>query len=1133
MNRHRVFTDGWQFAKVKGLSGDYPTEFLPVELPHDWLIEDTLNLYQDSIGWYKKVFTYDGQSSSVSIHFDGVYMDCVIFVNNQKIGEWKYGYSAFEFDITSALTIGENEMVVKVTHQSPNSRWYTGAGIYRDVWLSERGPSYIESNGLYITTTKVASTSYQLDVETSVKVEAPLILVQKVTDKGRTIATSEEPVNSSGTKMTTFSQLDVDEWSPDHPKLYDLETTLVDPVSQRVIERQTTAIGFKTVDMIPDKGFFLNGQSMKLRGVCEHHDLGALGSAFNVSAMRRRMTLLKNMGVNAIRTSHNMPAKAFMQLADEMGFLIVSESFDMWERPKTTYDYARFFKEWAYEDVKSWVKRDRNHVSLMMWTIGNEIYDTHADERGLEIAKELVSYIKEFDPKENAKVTIGSNYMPWENAQKVADFIKVAGYNYGEKYYEEQHKEHPDWVIYGSETGSIVQSRGVYHFPLKQSVLADDDEQCSALGNSATSWGANSLEQLLTEDRDTPYSLGQFIWTGFDYIGEPTPYHTKNSYFGQLDTATFPKDTYYIYQAAWTEFKTNPMIHLFPYWDFNPGQTIDVRVATNAPRVKLFLNDKEIGERLINHQEDYDIIPSWQVAYEPGELKAIAYDEQNQEIGRSIRHSFLDAKKIKLNPDKTELIADGKDLIFVEVTAEDQYGHSVENATNRVTVDVTGAGRLVGLDNGDSTDYDQYKGVSRRLFSGKVMAIIQATGEEGSINIDVRSKGLESACMTLAAIKTESILSPNIQAVNRSRPIETGLLDDIPVRKIELTSSKGQHLHPETKETIVKAVIYPKDASYKDLEWRIVNDAGVEMTHAELEADGDQARIIAKGDGPFRVRCTSKNGTEKVKLISELVMVITDMGLAYKDPYELVSGSLYDNFRGDLSNGNERGVATSRDGETVVGYHDIDFGSYGSDRITLPIFALSDEDYLIDIWEGDPKDKSSTKLLEAHYQKESRWNTYQEETYTLPKRLTGVTTLYFVMQAKVHLKGFYFEKQNRAFVYNKAVDADFIYGDAFDIKDEQVTHIGNNVSLVFKDMDFSTQEATELIIEGHSLIDKNTIHVRFEEEEGNNVEQVVDFTQTSETSNVHFTLKPLIGRGTLTFIFLPGSQFDFKGFKFN
>ena len=346
----------------------------------------------------------------------------------------------------------------------------------------------------------------------------------------------------------------------------------------------------------------LNGKKIKLNGVCEHHDLGALGAAFNKAALKRRFVILKEMGVNAVRTAHNMPAVELMELADEMGILIVSEAFDMWEKSKTPYDYARFFKEWAHIDVKSWVMRDRNHPSLLMWSIGNEIYDTHAGERGQEVTKMLMDYVLKYDPRENAKVTIGSNFMPWENAQKCADIVKVAGYNYAEKYYKKHHEEHQDWIIYGSETASIVQSRGIYHFPFEKSILADDDEQCSALGNSTTSWGAKSAEACIIAERDTPFSLGQFIWTGFDYIGEPTPYHTKNSYFGQIDTATFKKDSYYIYQAEWTDYKTKPMVHIFPYWDFNKGQMIDVRVCSNACKIELQLNGITIGTHVIDHE---------------------------------------------------------------------------------------------------------------------------------------------------------------------------------------------------------------------------------------------------------------------------------------------------------------------------------------------------------------------------------------------------------------------------------------------------------------------------------------------------------------------------------------------------
>ncbi|GAA0358712.1 hypothetical protein GCM10008932_09270 [Alkalibacterium iburiense] len=1131
MNQIKLFTQDWQFAKVEGLSHEKPNTFEPVELPHDWLIGNTRELYQDSVGWYKKTLNYEGDYQTVSLLFDGVYMDSTLYVNDTKIGEWKYGYSAFEMDISEALVKGENDILLKVVHQSPNSRWYTGAGIYRNVWIKLNGPSYIETDGLYISSHKENQT-YRMEIETDVQTEEPIKLKHTLFKKDHLIQEVETQVSEKGTVSLSLEDLTVEEWEPDAPHLYELETVLMHKESDEVLERRRTRVGFKTVNMDPDKGFILNGKRMKLKGVCEHHDFGALGSAFNTAVLRRRFTLLKEMGVNAIRTSHNMPARELMELADEMGFLIVSESFDMWERPKTTYDYARFFKEWAYKDIRSWVKRDRNHVSLIMWTIGNEIYDTHADERGLEIAKQLDSYIKEFDPKSNAVVTIGSNYMPWENAQKVADFLKVAGYNYGEKYYEDHHEAHPDWIIYGSETGSVVQSRGIYHFPYKQSVLADDDEQCSALGNSSTSWGADTPEEILTYDRDTPFSMGQFIWTGFDYIGEPTPYHTKNSYFGQIDTATFPKDTYYIYQSAWTHYKDKPMIHLFPYWDFNPGQTIDVRVATNAPKVVLYLNDEVIGEKHIDHQNDTDITPTWQIPYEPGELKAIAYDEQDVEIGRSVRRSFRDAKELILTADKPEVKADGRDLIFVEIGALDAEGNPVENATNRVEVHVSGAGRLVGLDNGDSTDYDQYKGISRRLFSGKAMAIIQATTETGPIEVEVSSNNIKSAQLTLHAVEAETVFIKEAQHKNTERAIETGQSDELPVRKIELTSSNGLHLHPDNTETIVEATLYPENTTYTDLEWSIVNDAGVEMTHASLIVGGPKAIVTAKGDGPFRVRCTTKNGTDKIKLISELDMTITDMGTAYKNPYELISGSLLDDSMGDVSNGNERGVATSRDGETIVGYHEIDFGAYGSDTITLPLFTLSDENYVIEIWEGHPKKEGSILLKEAHYQKVSKWNVYQEESYQLSKRLTGVTSLYFMMHAKVHLKGFYFEKQNRAFSYNKAVEADFIYGDAFEQTEEEVRQIGNNVSLIFEDMDFSDKEAGEILIEGHSPIEKNTIHVRFEGESGSQVNQLVEFTQTNKTESKQFDLTPLSGKGTVTFIFLPGSQFDFKAFQF-
>ncbi|WEG11869.1 glycoside hydrolase family 2 TIM barrel-domain containing protein [Pullulanibacillus sp. KACC 23026] len=1139
-----LFNDRWQFAKSP-LEVTDPTHltFQPIDLPHDWLIADSLNLYENSIGWYKKTFHCSEKADHLLLNFDGVYMDSTLYVNQQLIGEWKYGYSSFEHEITDAVVIGENEILVKVVHQSPNSRWYSGAGIYRNVWLKERNKTHIKTDGIYISLNQ-SENNWTIEVETDLSVSEDVKLSHQIFYKENLITT----VSNTLTAAPHFESDVLDRqmiqikdphlWSPDFPNLYQLVTRL-EPITEEsqmskmeALEGLTQNIGFRTIQLDPNEGFILNGNKLKLNGVCEHHDLGALGAAFNKTALKRRLSLLKEMGVNAIRTAHNMPAPELMDLADEMGFVIVSEAFDMWERPKTTYDYARFFKEWAKTDVKSWVMRDRNHPSLGLWSIGNEIYDTHADDRGLAIAKMLMEEVRKYDPKENARVTIGSNYMPWENAQKVADLVKVAGYNYAEKYYHTHHTEHPDWIIYGSETASVVQSRGIYHFPYDASILADDDEQCSALGNSSTSWGAKSAEACILAERETPFSLGQFIWTGFDYIGEPTPYHTKNAYFGQLDTATFKKDSFYIYQAAWTDYKTHPMVHIFPYWDFSPGQMIDVRVASNAPRIELLVNGESVGTHDIDHENGTQLVGWWKIPYTHGELKAIAYDETGRVIATDVQHSFGNQSSICLTPDKDELTANGTDLMFVEIAIKDASGHMVANATNRVHVQVTGAGRLVGLDNGDSTDYDSYKGLSRRLFSGKLMAIIASTLEPGTIKLEVSSKGLETVTADYTAVPSqESLQGVSAQMKNSDSPILLGSLDELPLRKIELISESGQLFNEETKEMMVRAKLYPEEASYQEVQWSVVNETGIESNMAKIEACGHEAKVTALGDGEFRVRCTSKNGGEKVRLISQLEFKATGLGTAFKNPYEFISAGLYDYSKGELGNGNERGVATSRDGETQVGFRGIDFGSYGSDTITLPIFALSGDEYPIQIWEGMPDEPESVFLGEFIYQKESKWNVYQAETYQLPKRLKGITSICFVLHQKVHIKGFSFEKQTRAFEQNSARDCDSIYGDSFVLTDNCVENIGNNVSLVFDHMDFAQNGASKIRIYGRTPLPNNTIHIRFENQNGES-NQIVEFRQSESYEEQVFNLDTITGEQKVTFIFLPGSQFDFGWFRF-
>lgn len=1129
---------GWSFLKTK-IDTDISElenkwqEFEEVDLPHDWLIYDTQNLYEDSTGWYLKKFDMDVNSKEkYFLYFEGIYMDSTIYVNGQVAGEWKYGYSSFSVDISSYINQGENTVLVRVSFKSPNSRWYSGAGIYRDVWMITVSDTYLPLYATYVST-RPQEEDYILRIETEVLGEgAQRAKIQyKLLDSAdKEVAMKFIDRSANAEEYLIHKPL---EWDIIHPVLYTLCTQLV--LDGEVLQEEKERIGFRNLEFSAENGFFLNGRNIKLNGVCEHHDLGALGAVFNKTAAKRRLVLLKEMGVNAIRGTHNMMAPGMLQLADEMGFLFISEAFDMWEKGKTPYDYARFFPDWWQKDVESWVKRDRNHPCVIMWSIGNEIYDTHVDERGQEITKALKDAVELYDPCKNAVATIGSNFMPWENAQKCADILKVAGYNYSEKYYVEHHKKYPDWIIYGSETSSIVQSRGVYHFPLRASILSDDDEQCSALGNSTTSWGAKSMEECISYDRDTEFSMGQFIWTGFDYIGEPTPYHTKNSYFGQLDTAGFPKDSYYVWQSAWTDYHKNPMIHVFPYWDFNEGQLIDVRVCSNAPEVELFVNGRSLGRQRLNHEvgSGKHLIADYQIPYEDGSLLAYAYDENGKEIAREEKRSFGNSKRIVIRPENTQIQADGKDLLFLEIGTLDCEGNPVENASDRVFVEVEGAGRLIGLDNGDSTDYDQYKGKSRRLFSGKLLAIVQACLEPGEIKVTVTGKNLEAASIICQSISTSSEELPTITALqeNINREIQMGNADEIPVRRIKLKAIAGNCFTPDKKILEVEASLEPANATDQEIEFEAVNEKGVASNLVSLQSEGHRVVMTAIGDGEFYLRCKSKSGTDKVRVISQLEFSIQGLGQAYLNPYEFISGSSYTSFAGEVSNGNERGVATARKGETVVSYGNIDFGPIGSDEITIPIFALDSSEYPIQIWEGIPHEEGSTLLADVIYQKPSIWNVYQEENFELSKKVKGISTISFVVQQKIHIKGFSFTKKEKAWMQLNAIDADAIYGDSFTKKSFTVEEIGNNVSLLFEAMDFKDRAISSLTIKGRALKAGNTIHVRFyngQEE----MKQIVEFTQCAEWEEQSFSLEPVCGKWDVSFVFLPGSCFDFEWFYF-
>lgn len=1154
MRKKQLFNNGWQFTK-QPIGTQLQTiienniTWSAIEIPHDWLIYDTNNLYETGEGWYKKNFLISSIAHQViSLCFEGIYMDATVYVNGVVVGEWKYGYSSFEFDITKHLTVGDNEVIVRVVHQSPNSRWYSGAGIYRNVWLKTTALTHIVTDGIYIATKKNQDT-WQVEVETEavyeVETEAGCEIEIKHTiydREGVEVAASVNIVMLNQ-KIASVLEAEANEgkikadiqeitlhnpilWSIENPYLYTLKTELL--IDEQVVDAESQNFGFRTLRFDSKEGFFLNEQYVKLRGACEHHDLGCLGAAMNKTALRRQLTMLQEMGLNAIRTSHNMPAVELMDLADQMGILIISEGFDMWERSKTDFDYSRFFKDWYKKDVDSWVRRDRNHPSIIMWSIGNEIYDTHADVRGLEVTKLLKAQVLLHDPKQNGYVTFGSNFMAWENTQICAKELPVVGYNYGEHLYDQHHEKYPDWVIYGSETASIVQSRSIYHFPASQSMLANDDEQCSSLGNCTTSWGAKSTMKCITDDRDAKFCLGQFIWTGFDYIGEPTPYFTKNSYFGQIDTAGFAKDSFFLYQSEWTDYKKKPMVHILPYWDFNEGQLIDIRIYSNAPRTELFLNEESLGSYEIDHEKGLQLSGQWQVPYRKGVIKAVAYDENNKIIAVDEQSSFGDATEIALQVDKTELKADGQDLIFVTIGATDAEERFVANANNRVEVEVTGAGRLVGLDNGNSTDYDQYKGTSKRLFGGKLLAVIAAKFIAGDIYVKVSSKGLASKELVLKAIPADYIsgVSETLIENNKSQP-----MDEIPIRKINLINTGVNHFNESVTSTKVIAEICPTSATYEDIKWSVITSSGVETNIATLTPSGKETVITAKGDGIFRLRCSASNGSTRAEIISELEFEISGLGSASINPYEFVSGGLYQASNCELGNGNLRGVATLNYDESHVGYQGIDFGEYGSDEITIPIFHFENDPLPIEIWEGMPKEEGSRLVDVVAYQANSIWNTYQSNTFKLSRRLKGITTLCFVVKEKIHIKGFQFKKLEKAYEQLLATESNHIFGDKFSITSQAVEQIGNNVSLEYENMDFGETGLRKIVICGRSHIEINTIHIRFHCDNGD-INQIVEFPYSEEYREQEFNLEKIVGKQKVNFVFLPGSKFDFKWFRF-
>lgn len=1126
-----LFNDGWQFClcdigtELSALPGRH---WYDVELPHDWLINDTSKLYETGEGWYRRSLPCSAEqlSGRVLLNFDGVYMNSTLFVNGKEAGSWTYGYSAFEHDITDFLHEGENELLLRVSHQSPNTRWYSGAGIFRDVMLKLRPAAYIGTNGVYIHSAPQPEGGWTTEVETDVVGEASDIrmLLEVFDPAGASMGGYglEAHFDGGHEKFTaSFNSTDPELWSVDDPMLYTLKISLYS--GSELLDCVNETFGYRTAEFDPDRGFLLNGEPVKLHGVCMHHDLGALGSALNEAALARQLRIMKEMGVNAIRTSHNMPARQLVQLCDEMGLLVDSEAFDMWEKPKTEFDNHRFFTEHAERDVRSWIERDRNHPCIIMWSIGNEINDT-IDPHGLDITKRLYEYVLKYDPKGNAAPTIGSNYMGDENAQKCSDVVKLAGYNYSEYLYDEHHAKYPGWVIYGSETASAVRSRGIYRFPAELPLLTGEDCQCSSLDNSVVGWGSSAMKSWRL-DRDCPFCCGQFIWTGFDYIGEPTPYNTKNSYFGIVDTAGFPKDIYYFYQSVWLSPEQKKVLHIVPsYWDFIPGQEIDVLIYSNARDVELFLNGKSVGTHVMELETSQDMRAHFKVPFEPGVLRVVGHFADGSECSE-VLHTPSDPAAVVMTSDKETLLADGRDIAFVEISTVDVNGIPVGNARNRIRVEVSGAGRLVGLDNGDSTDYDSYKGDNRRLFSGKLLAMIESTLEPGEITVRAYSEGLENAELRLVSENCGEVSGVSVVTENKFPAVCRAYTGEVPARLL-LPEVDVNSFDPERRSAEIRAKLLPENCTYDDISWSVVRRNGVESNLAQVEGSGRSAVVTAKGDGEFFVRAMVHNGAEHPQVIADIPFTAEGLGAAVRDAYSFISASTLDSSNVP-TNIIEDGALSNFDGRTVMTYSDIDFGKTGSQIISLSVGTCFDMP--VEVWEGTPDD--GKLICRVDFGNNGHWCGFAGQDFALAERLTGVRTISVVIDSRVIFGGFSFVPIERAYDTNWVGEADSVYGDDYRIDGRRVADIGNNVIINYEGLDFGEDGSEALIISGETGNPMNQIQLRYTPAGGAQKTVLLEFQQDGGREQ-RFDIPKLSGLNDVSFVFMPGSRFDFDWFRF-
>ena len=793
--RRQPFNDDWLFLK-----GDAPgaeaaafedSSWRALRLPHDWAIEGpfdskwnphTGGLPISGIGWYRKHFAVADslRDRYLSIEFDGAMMNARVWLNGHELGGRPYGYIGFSFDLTPYLRYGpeENVLAVRLNPEENSSRWYPGAGIYRNVWLEVTGPVHVAHWGTYVTTPEVSNAAATVQVKTELRnrdsQEARVVLRTSVLDAaGRQVArqTNDAAIDASGTQSlaTTLNVPRPQRWDIEHPYLYTLVTEVMN--GTRVVDRYTTPFGIRTIAFDRDNGFQLNGRSVRLQGVCNHHDLGALGAAVNRRAVERQLEILKAAGVNALRTSHNPPAPEVLEACDRMGIVVMDEAFDVWKTQKVRNGYQKYFDEWSERDLRDMARRDRNHPSIIMWSIGNEVMEQR-QANGWEIAKRLTAFFHEEDPTRPTTSAFNS----WAEAikNKLAENVDIPGFNYQPSHYEQIEREHPKWIIFGAETASAVSSRGVYHLPLED-YPRHPSLQISSYDVVAASWAMPPDVEWTYADK-LGNILGEFVWTGFDYLGEPTPFFgpgatkqtdwpSRSSYFGMVDLAGFPKDRYYLYQSHWT---TKPMVHLVPQswnWEGREGQNIPVMVYSNADEVELILNGRSLG-RKTRFSEPVElpvgaiIMPDrkfnskyrlmWQVPYASGVLKAVGY-QNGKQIAADEVHTAGAPAKVHLIPDRATITADGDDLSFVTVRIEDKDGNLVPGADNLVHFSVAG-GTIRAVDNGNAATVEPFQASERKAFSGMALAIVSANrGKAGKIRVTATADGLLSGSVELTA----------------------------------------------------------------------------------------------------------------------------------------------------------------------------------------------------------------------------------------------------------------------------------------------------------------------------------------------------------------------------------------------